>query len=329
MSSILERAEHLVVLMLSDPEGPTRSAARALARGYAEATGWRPRPGDRAQRRLGAWTDPPAALSGRISSRTLFSALDREAVGWRYVHAGAPALRLFVDHRDDAHHLAPLAVLEDTLRMRPGAAPLASFTWIDPAFDGGPSGDALLARVVEALTLGPWWERALLLVCWDDAPGALLVSPWVAAGTVWAADADPGVIARAAMERFGRGRRLFHDRVSAADSAPSLSTIPALSAIRRDGPLKPASEGPSSAVDDDWARALVALHPGAVQRRTPLVEERVAAMSDAMERGAVRAAEGLGRAEQGVERAASRVAEALERGGQRVQDRLTRWLDEP
>lgn len=131
-------------------------------------------------------------------------------------------------------------------------------------------GDALVARVYDALRRGPGWRRTLLVIVFDEHGGtfdhapppaavpphrqppyalehgfrfdrlgarvpAVLVSPWIEAGTVFRAAGprplEHASIIRTATERWGLRPLTDRDR-----AAPSLAPVLTLSAPREDAP---------------------------------------------------------------------------------------------
>ena len=166
--------------------------------------------------------------------------LERAMVSWKFYSAWTPwSLALSDDHYRSSEFYEPLGssqrrygFIGDAL-----AGTLPSVSWIDPHFfandDHPPAdirgGQALVAQVYQALARGPAWQRTLLILSYDEHGGffdhvpppaaidddpacrqygvrvpMLLVSPWIAAGSVSHEVYDHTSIIKTILQRFCR-----------------------------------------------------------------------------------------------------------------------------
>jgi Phosphoesterase family/Ricin-type beta-trefoil lectin domain-like len=154
-----------------------------------------------------------------------------QPVSWTYFEQGYNFLRLFERHTFDNDNIVSFEDPDRGFRAMARAGTLPSVSFIDPHFvelppgsndDDSPSdiqaGQDFVRRVVEAVVTSPAWTKTLLLIVYDEHGGfydhvapsqaakvspdlpidthgvrvpALVISPWVAAGTVFGGDTAP------------------------------------------------------------------------------------------------------------------------------------------
>jgi phospholipase C len=152
----------------------------------------------------------------------------QQPVTWRYFEHGYCSLRFYEGHTFDHTNIVAADDPHIGFFASARAGALPNVTFIDPHFielppdancDGPPSdvkdGQAFVQRVVEAVVASPAWEKTLLLIVYDEHGGffdhvpppaavpvspdlpitttgvrvpAVVVSPWVAPGTVFGHD---------------------------------------------------------------------------------------------------------------------------------------------
>ena len=174
------------------------------------------------------------------ANRSFVRHLERAMVSWKFYSAWKPwSLALTDDHYRSSEFYEPFGssqrrygFIGDAL-----AGTLPSVSWIDPHFfanDDHPpadirAGQALVAQVYQALARGPAWQRTLFILSYDEHGGffdhvpppaavdddpayrqygvrvpMLLVSPWIAAGSVSHAVYDHTSIIKTILQRFCR-----------------------------------------------------------------------------------------------------------------------------
>ena len=151
-----------------------------------------------------------------------------QPVTWTYFEQGYCFLRFFEQHTFDGDNIVSLDDPDRGFFAMAQAGTLPSVSFIDPHFvelppdsndDDSPSdikdGQAFVQRIVEAVVASPAWDKTLLVVVYDEHGGfydhvppspaarvspelpidthgvrvpALVVSPWVGAGTVFGSD---------------------------------------------------------------------------------------------------------------------------------------------
>lgn len=199
------------------------------------------------------WPNRLYAMSGRAagskdniavplySNASFLRHLDRAHVSWKFYSERKPwTLALTDEQYRSSENYEPFGgpqwrygFVGDAL-----AGTLPSVAWIDPHFfadDDHPpadlrAGQALVARVYQALSRGPGWQETLLILCYDEhggfydhvVPGpaadadpafrqyglrvpALLVCPWVAAASVYHGVLDHTSIIKTILARFCDG----------------------------------------------------------------------------------------------------------------------------
>jgi hypothetical protein len=171
-----------------------------------------------------------------------------QPVTWTYFEQGYCFLRFFEQHTFDGDNIVSLDDPDRGFFAMAQAGTLPSVSFIDPHFvelppdsndDDSPSdikdGQAFVQRVVEAVVASPAWDKTLLVVVYDEHGGfydhvppsaaarvspelpidthgvrvpALVVSPWVGAGSV-----------------FGSDTRAVQAAAGAAAEAPAASVV--------------------------------------------------------------------------------------------------------
>src|SRR6266516_963337 len=149
---------------------------------------------------------------------------------WRYFETGYCFLRFFERYTFDREHVISINDAKEGFWEAARSGQLPHVTFIDPHYvelppggnaDGAPAdialGQDLVQRVCEAVIAGPAWEKTLLLIVYDEHGGfydhvrppaapavspdlaiptlgvrvpALVISPWVDAGSVFGHDGD-------------------------------------------------------------------------------------------------------------------------------------------
>ena len=174
------------------------------------------------------------------ANKSFVRQLERSLVSWKFYSAWKPwSLALTDDHYRSSEFYEPFGssqrrygFIGDAL-----AGTLPAVSWIDPHFfvnDDHPpadirAGQALVAQVYQALARGPAWQRTLLILSYDEHGGffdhvpppaaadddpafrqfgvrvpMLLVSPWIAAGSVSHQLYDHTSIIKTILQRFCR-----------------------------------------------------------------------------------------------------------------------------
>ena len=174
------------------------------------------------------------------ANKSFVRQLERSLVSWKFYSAWKPwSLALTDDHYRSSEFYEPFGSSErrygfigDAL-----AGTLPSVSWIDPHFfvnDDHPpadirAGQALVAQVYQALARGPAWQRTLFILSYDEHGGffdhvpppaaidddpafrqygvrvpMLLVSPFIAAGSVSHQVYDHTSIIKTILQRFCR-----------------------------------------------------------------------------------------------------------------------------
>jgi len=161
-----------------------------------------------------------------------------QPVSWTYFEQGYNFLRLFHRHTFDDLNIVSLDDPDRGFFAMAQAGTLPSVSFVDPHFvelppgsndDDPPAdvrdGQAFVQRVVEAVVASPAWNKTLLLIVYDEHGGfydhvppsaaakvspdlpigshgvrvpAFVISPWVAAGTVFGSDTKPAQVAEQA-----------------------------------------------------------------------------------------------------------------------------------
>ncbi len=149
---------------------------------------------------------------------------------WRYFERGYCFLRFFERYTFDREHIIDIDDPKEGFWEAARSGQLPHVTFIDPHYvelppggnsDGAPAdvalGQDLVQRVCEAVIAGPAWEKTLLIIVYDEHGGfydhvqppaapavspdlaittlgvrvpALVISPWVDAGSVFGHDGD-------------------------------------------------------------------------------------------------------------------------------------------
>jgi phospholipase C len=232
--------------------------------------------------------------AGRPSSvPTIFDHLTAAGVSWRYFEHEYCFLRLFERYTFDDEHVVAFDDPGRGFAQLAALGGLPSVSFIDPHFielppgancDGAPAdiraGQELVRRVVETVVASPHWERTLLVVLYDEHGGfydhvppptavpvtpdlpaaygvrvpAFVISPWVAAHSVFGHDATPD------------GRAALH-----FDHTSLLATI-----VRRFLAQNPPAMGARYAVAEDLSSALAPTPRPTTGRLRPFLPYRIA-----------------------------------------------------
>lgn len=177
----------------------------------------------------GFWVYDNASAIHPSFTSTIFDHLSDAGVSWTYYEHEYCFLRLFERYTFDSDHVRPYQDPALGFRAVARSGGLPSVTFIDPHFielppgancDGPPAdiraGQTLLEEVVDAVITSPQWPKTMLVIVYDEHGGfydhvppppavpvspesldtygvrvpAIVVSPWVAPGSVFGHDSS-------------------------------------------------------------------------------------------------------------------------------------------